>query len=369
MADESAVLDAVEVESGAEEVESGSEQIEHGAEQVAEGEQQVAEDKGPYTTQFSRDYRSALKALEAQHPEQAKFLRQARDNHARLFALTQLEPKGIDGVRERYAMLDGLSRGELKGPEALSAIQEELAGVEEVDNLLIAGDPKAFDALGEGFNAGLAKLAPAYLERVSKSDPAAFEAAVLPHFVSTLAGSDLVKEFNALVDVLNAKDDPRFDDATKMKFAMTQLAKMGNWLNGLQAKVGEIKPAGATATAQQPDPQKEIERERQELHWERSIYPEAGKLVRQKFDELLAPLQKRLKLTTKQVDSAFADFKAKNKSACEADKDYMRQKNIYRGQKNPEPQAVLNMVRAQLAKTGKTVFEQVRSERWKTVAR
>jgi len=363
MADESAVMDAVET--GAEEVESGAEEVEQGQEQVDEGEaEEKGGDKGPYTTQFSREYRAAMKALELQHPEQKKFLQQARDNHARLFALTQLEPKGIDGVREHYAMLDGLVRGDFKGPEALTAIQEELAGVEEVDNLLINGDPKAFDALGEDFNAGLAKLAPAYLERVAQTDPAAFEAAVLPHFVSTLAGSDLVKEFNALVDVLNAKDDPRFDDATKMKFAMSQLAKMGNWLNGLQAKVGEIKPAGAAKDTQQADPQKEIERERQELHWERSIYPEAGKLVRQKFNELLAPLQKRLKLTPKQVDSAYADFKSKNTAACEADADYIRQKNFYRGQKNPSPEAVLNMVRAQLAKTGKTVFEQVRSERW-----
>ena len=368
MAEDMGLMDALEVETGAEEVESGAEQIESGTEQIEgaeSGAEQAQAKDDPYTTKFSREMRTALKAWEAANPEAAKYARQARDNHARLFALTQLEPKGIDGVREKYALLDGLSRGDFKGPEALTAIQDELASVEEVDRLLASGDPKAFDALGDDFNAGLAKLAPAYLDRIQKTDPAAFEAAITPHVVSTLANSDLVREYNALVDVLNAQNDPRFDDKTKMQFAITQLGKMGQWLNGLAEK-------GAAPVAAKPDGQREqfeqernqFEEERQKAHWETKIYPSVRKEASDKFAEQLAPLQKRLNLNPVQKESAFGDFKAKLARLMESDKEYERQYNAYRKQKGPDAAAVTNFVRLNIAKRAKEAFDQVKEERW-----
>jgi hypothetical protein len=333
-----------------------------GAEPVESTEQepqQSNEPDSPYTTKFSREMRAALKAWEAANPDSARFAKQARDNHARLFALTQLEPKGIDGVREKYALLDSLAVGDSKGIEAVTAMQERLAGVEEVDEMLASGNPKAFDALGPDFDAGLAKLAPAYLDRVKASDPAAYEAAILPHFVSQLANSDLVKEFNALVDVLNAQDDPRFDDATKMKFAISQLSKMGQWMNGLAGKVGEIKPNGQVNTQQSELEQQrtELERERQQIHWDTKIQPLAVQHENQTFNSLFEPYQKRLRLD----DGAKADlmqaFKAGLNRVGSQDKEYMRQMKIYQGQRNPDPNAVANYVKNAINKHSKTVLE------------
>lgn len=364
-------MDDAVLETAIEEPIEGVEQSEAEPQETAEGaeegrtETEAAESDSPYTTKFSREMRAALKQWEAANPEMAKFSKQARDNHARLFALNQLEPRGIDGVREKYSLLDSLALGDVKGVEAITAMQEQLAGVEEVDSLLAAGDPKAFDALGEDFNAGLAKLAPAYLERVQRTDPAAYEAAILPHFVSYLASSEMVKDFNALVDVLEARNDPRFDEKTKMNFAFQQLAKMGEWMNKLATKAGEARPSGPQSGQEnQEDPRAEIERERQELHWERHVYPETKKAVEDKFNELLKPLQARLKLTPTQRNAAFADFKAKNYKLGNADKDYMRQINFYRGQRNPDATAIMNLVKANLAKTAKTAFDQVKAERW-----
>ena len=361
MADEAGVMDAVEVETGAEEVESGAEQVEEGAEQVesAEAGHEAEKPESPYTTKFSREMRAALKAWEQSNPEAAKFAKQARDNHARMFALSQIEPKGIDGIRERYALLDGLTRGDFKGADALTAIQEELAGVEEVDNLLAAGDPKAFDALGDDFNAGLAKLAPAYLDRIAKSDPAAFEAAVLPHFVSALSQSELVKDFNALVDVLNAKDDPRFDDATKMKFTIQSLARMGEWLNSLQTKAGQMKAAPVTDNKQSEFEQERtrFEQEKQDLHWNTKIAPLASTHENKTFDTLFEPYQRRLKLDAGAKADLLQAFKGGMEKAGKADADYMRQMKIYRGQKNPDPAAVANVVRNAINKHSKVVME------------
>ena len=267
----------------------------------AESEQVETDVEGasnPYTTQFSREMRAAVRELAQQHPDKAKYLKHLGEQHARQFALTQIDPKGIDGVREKYALLDGLVRGDVKGVDALTAIQEELAGVEEVDNLLASGDPRAFDALGEDFNAGLAKLAPAYLERIQKTDPAAFEAAITPHVISALASSDALKAFNDLVDVLNTKDDPRLDDAAKFKYVFTALAKMAEGFNGLQAKAGQVKPAAT----QQGDPLAEQRNnwnatQEQDFHWNTKIQPSAAQHENQTFENLFeAHTNVRLKL-------------------------------------------------------------------------
>jgi hypothetical protein len=328
--------------------------------------QQSNEPDSPYTTKFSREMRAALKAWEAANPDSARFAKQARDNHARLFALTQLEPKGIDGVREKYALLDSLAVGDSKGIEAVTAMQERLAGVEEVDEMLASGNPKAFDALGPDFDAGLAKLAPSYLDRVKASDPAAYEAAILPHFVSQLANSDLVKEFNALVDVLNAQDDPRFDDATKMKFAISQLSKMGQWMNGLAGKVGEIKPNGQVNTQQSELEQQrtELERERQQIHWDTKIQPPLVQHENKTFEALLAPYQKRLNLDKASIAARMRDFKAALKAAGEADKDYMRQMKIFRNQRNPDPAVVNNFVKNAITNKSKAIMDQIINENY-----
>jgi hypothetical protein len=264
-------------------------------------------------------------------------------------------------VREKYALLDSLAVGDSKGIEAVTAMQERLAGVEEVDEMLASGNPKAFDALGPDFDAGLAKLAPAYLDRVKASDHAAYEAAILPHFVSQLAQSDLVREFNALVDVLNAQDDPRFDDATKMKFAISQLTKMGQWMNGLAGKVGEVKPNGQVNTQQSELEQQrtELERERQQIHWDTKIQPPLVQHENKTFESLLSPYQKRLNLDNASISARMRDFKNALTEAGKADIGYMRQMRIFRSQKNPDPVAVSNFVKNAITKKAPTIMERI----------
>ena len=367
MADEiGAVLEAPEVDAGAEEVDAG---LETAAEGVAEVEQaETAETPAkddPYTTKFSRELRAATKAWELAHPEAKPFARAARENHARLFALNQIEPKGIEGVREKYSLLDGLAHGELKGPEALTAIQEDLAGIEEIDTKLASGDPSALEAFGPEFDQGLAKLAPAILDRILASDKAAHEAIMLPQHVKFLAESDLVKEYNALIDVLNTQNDPRFDEKTKMSFAIAQLAKMGQWLNGLQNKAGEVKVAPGVAPAgKQANPADALDRERQQFHWDSKIQPSVSAHENKTFDTLFDPYQKRLRLDPAAKADLLQAFKQGMSKAGAADQAYMRQMGIYRGQKNPDPNVVTNFVKNAINRHSKAVMESLIKARY-----
>ena len=92
------------------------------------------ESDDPYSSKASRAYSEWLKNQRELHkddPMAAKFLRQSKDNHARLYGLMQREPRGVQGVQETYAALDSIiydhaERGQLKGLEAANAIQSEL---------------------------------------------------------------------------------------------------------------------------------------------------------------------------------------------------------------------------------------------------
>jgi len=346
-----AVIDAPEVE------ELGGEVEETGQELEVEGQELATEAQDdPYTTKFSREYRAALKAMETAHPESAKYLKQARDNHARLFALTQLEPKGIDGVRERYALLDSLAVGDVKGTEAISAMQERIQATDQVDQMLAAGDPKALESLGPDFDSGLAKLAPTILDRVMRSNPEAYQAAIQPHIVESLKNSDLVQNFNALVDILNTTNDPRLDDKAKMAMTIDKLGKMGQWLNSQSEKATTLPQA-----SQQPDKLAEertaFDKERQDHHWDTQIKPQAVQHENAKFEELFKPYNLRLKLDAGAKTDLMQSFKAALGKAGSADAEYQRQMKIYRAQKNPDPTAVTNFVKNSINKHSKTVME------------
>lgn len=363
-----AVLDVPEIDAELGELETpetDSPELSEATEGAEIGAQSSAKDD-PYTTKFSREFRAATKAWEAANPEQAKFAKASRDNHARLFALQQLEPKGVDGVREKYALLESLAVGDVRGAEALTAMQERLAATEEVDTLLASGDPKAFDALGPDFDAGLAKLAPSFLDRVRTADPAAYNATILPHLVSALGPSDLIKDLGALVDVLNTTDDPRLGDKEKLAYAMKMMGNVSRWWNTQTEKAGKLGQAPQVDEQRTKFDQErtQFEQEKQEAHWNTNIRPDAVRMENDKFEELFKPYAGRLKLSETQKAAAIKDFKAKIGAACKADQDYGKQLNRYRSQKNPDPVAVKNWIKVNLQGKAKAAFDEVKAERW-----
>lgn len=319
----------------------------------------------PYTTRGGREHRAAMRAMAAAHPEYAKFLNEEKSNYARMFALMQLEPKGIDGVRERYALLDSLSHGETKGPEAVTAMQERLASIDEVDQAFLNGDVKALEAFDESFNPGLAKLAGPILDRVRQSDPNAYTAAILPHVVESLKSSELVQNFNGMVDKLNEQpptwltpDQKQQWAAEKMKSVIGFVGGMGNWLNSTQEKAGslsEVKPGQEQDKFQQE--RQQFEQEKQQQHWDTSIKPVTVAHENAKFEELLKPYNLRLKLDAGAKADLQQSFKAALNRAGTSDAEYQRQMKIYRAQKNPDATAVTNFVKNAINKHSKTVME------------
>ena len=393
MADGQAVLeplDGLDDNEGASEGQSGTEgqqQAAGGAEgsQQTQGESQ-SQDDGPYSAKTSKEFSNALKAWRDSGPDGAKYARMAKDDHSRLFQLHQLEPEGIDGVRAKYALLDSVVHGELKGLDAVTAMQDALQSYSDVDQLIAAGDPKALDELGEDFNDGLAKLTPSILARIAAANPQAYADAILPHFVEALRSSDLVKSFNGLVDTLNEQPPTWLTADQKSQWINDKLGRvlqaaggMGEWLNaqaekakGANVTVGDPRQRQTQRGSSTLDQREQaIAQKEQATYWESSIAPQTNQIASKAFDEQFRSYEKRLKLDQASKNALVTDFvagvtkKALAKKADGSPSDYSRQMQRYHGQRNPSAQAVINFFSVEFNKHARTVMQELINTRYK----
>jgi hypothetical protein len=304
----------------------------------------------------SKEFREALKAWEAT-PEGAKFAKQAREDHFRVRELATLEPGGVTAMREKYALLESVG-----GAEGITGLQERVAATDAVDEALAAGDPKALESLGPDFDPGLAKLTPTILDRVMKADPEAYSAAILPHLMAGLLSSPMVGDLNGMIDVLQAA---HLDDAGKLKAITQLLGRVGQWFEINQKKAGELKAQPVDKQRTEFEQQRsQFEQEKQVAHWNNNIKPSVARFESQKLEELFRPYAGRLKLDAAGKADLFATFQAKMKAAGEADADYMKQMEIYRKMKNPDPAKVINFVKTAIAKHAKNVVDSTITARY-----
>src|ERR1700679_2521918 len=250
-------------------VEGGQETGAEQPEGVETTQQSTETPENPYEPKSSRAYSEWLKGAKEKFgddPQANKFLRLSKDNHARLYQLQQMEPRGIDGVRETYALLDSVVHGELKGREAVGALQDELRAVQEMDAAILAGDASALESFDDEMKAGIVKMTPAILDMARNLNPEGYAAAVLPHFVEALKSSELVSSFNGLVDVLNEAPPKWLTPDQKSQWTEDRISrvmglagKMGQWFNLQQQKAGELPKTNRTTPAKPGEKPSEVE--------------------------------------------------------------------------------------------------------------
>jgi len=350
--------------------------------QTAQTQQPEPEFSSKTAREFSQWLRG-IKDANPNDPNVSKFARMAKDAYSRQYALNQLDQKGLDGVRERYAILDSVihndpERGELKGAEAIAALQDSAREVQELDELLASGDPRALESFGEDFNEGLAKLAPAILDRVRETNPEAYMETILPHFVQALATSPLVANYNSMVDVLNEQMPAWLPDDKKQAWADDRLKRiigmagnMGAWLNGQADKAtklpqGQSKQGAAGKTVdRQTQREQEFNQREQDQHWNTNISTKLDQHAGIRFQELFRPYAKRLHLDNATTMALKGEFSRRVASTAAKDKTYMDQVKRYRAQRNPDPATVVNYAKVQFDKHAKTVMDALVNERYK----
>jgi hypothetical protein len=355
-----------------------------GGEQQPEVQQPEQQQEDPYSSKSSREYSQWLKGLrDSGDPTAAKFARLAKDNHGSMYALKQMFPNGIDGVRESKALLDSVIHQtpdgqELRGAEAIAALQDRAREYAEIDEKVAAGDPTALETFDDAMKAGVVKMAPAILNMAKDMDPEGYAAAVLPHFVEALGKSDLVQSFNGLVDVLNEQPPQWLTPDQKVSWGKDQMqkvvnlaSKMGGWLNAQAEKAGKLpgKDGVPRGTNGKTDPLSEREakftQREQDHHWNTNINPKLDEYAGQSFSKLFAPYSKRLNLDPPTANSLKMEFSKRVAKEAAKDKAYIGQIGRYRSMRNPDPATVLNFTKVQFDKHAKTVMDALVNERYK----
>ena len=211
-----------------------------------EGQQQAP----PDPKQADREYSNWIKSLK-EDGDSGKHYRRIKDDYSRLQTLSRLDPKGIDGVRERYAALDGVAYGDKKGIEAVSTMRTALAESQTVLDAIAQGD---LTQLGDEQRQGITRMAPKILDMLAESDADGYVKAILPHFVDALKGSQLYSAFGQLVDTLSQEPPKWMRPEQKADWINDRLqavlghaTTMGQWFKAQEDRAKGLGAAGGVA--------------------------------------------------------------------------------------------------------------------------
>lgn len=352
-------------------------------EQPEGGRQATETPEDPFQSKSARELSQWLKSKrDSGDPLDAKYARTLKYVFGQQYAFHKDFPEGIDSVREMKTLVDSVihtdsERGELRGPEAIAALQDTVRDLAEIDQKIASGDVTALDSFDDSMKAGIVKMAPAILDMAKQMDPEGYASAVLPHFVQALAQSDLVKSFNSLVDVLNEAPPSWLTPDQKTHWTNDRLQRvtqhaggMGSWFN---AQAEKAKGTPALQNGQRPgvktdslsERETQFNQREQNHHWNTNISPKLDEHAATSFQKLFQPFAKRLHLDQGTTKALQMEFSKRVAGQAVKDKAYVDQLKRYRGMKNPDPGTVLNFAKVHFDKNAKTVMESLVNERYK----
>lgn len=239
----------------------------------------------------------ALKQALAQNPELFKQVKKAVSISQRLSKIPNFEtPEKVAQAAEKIETLGGLE-----------GIERETAEAATLWNMLGAGDAGVLDALErDGYGEGLAKLAPAVLDRWQKSDPEGWNHSMASIFMATANQSGLVTALSALYDVVG-------ENPSAKKF----LDRISGVIESIQGHASK-----APAPKAQDD---KLAKERQELAqqknalYQRDVSTKVAPVIKNGLQNNLAPLLKGKNLSPdakkyimRQADTHFAEIAKKD---------------------------------------------------------
>ena len=210
---------------------------------------------------------------------------------------------------------------------------------------------------------------------VRESNPEAYNQAVLPHFVEALRSSELVSNYNGLVDVLNEAPPKWLTENQKSEWTNDRLQRvmglaknMGAWLNAQQAKAGEPLKAGALPNGQAktaaPSELETLRKEQETQHWNANITPKLDQHADKKFDELYRPYAKRLGLGKEQIADVKQAWVSGVSKKAAANPVYASQIKRYHSQSKPDANTVLNFARVEFDKHSKNTMDALMKTRF-----
>ena len=318
--------------------------------------------------QEDREYSAWLKSLR-DDPDAGKHYRRIKDDSRRMMALSGIEPRGIDGVREKYSTINGIAYGEAKGLDAVNAMQGALAESQTVLDGLAQGN---MEALNEEQQEGLLRMTPALLDRLAESSPEEYASAVLPHFVEALRGSDLSTAYAGIVEALSEKAPTWLREDQKAQWTNERLqrviqhvTRMGQWFQAQEERVQKLGADGGKAASgrlAQAAESKPSEGYANPDFWSQQIFPETEKHASQTFAKDLRPWTEKLakagiKLSADKQKAMLAEVIGITTREAQKNQSFQAQMARYNRQRTPDTASVLSTFKAEFNKHSARVLE------------
>jgi hypothetical protein len=302
------------------------------------------------------EVRKALKAFRDASPENAKAASALRDSYGRELAYKNEFATVKDAQNAKATLATVESYGGVEG------IQATMAEIEEVDQLLAAGDPKALDKIIEVAGEGFSKIAPAMLDKLQASNPDAYAATIRPHLVDAIGKSGLSEAFSAVIQSMEISREPGASPEFRSKYekqATEGLSKIYQYLQNLGKTPA---PTGAPTTGA---PDKLSEREtaiaaREAQHFNQEVGSQANVKMNASLEKAISPYLRQLKLGPQAKSDFVQGVYDEVAKLAKADPNYQRNKDAMFKAKTKDAGKIAQLMSAK--------FDEVVGQATKTVA-
>jgi membrane-associated HD superfamily phosphohydrolase len=292
--------------------------------------------------------RDAVRTLAEAHPEQKAVLKQMADA---FFRETQGWKGAFDAPQKALEAKQLIEAA--GGAEAIAQAQQRLAGYDAQETGLESGDPAVLDSFFEDYPQGAAQLAPHYLARLEKTNPAALASAVGPYAVDLLTQAGL----GSHLEMLLAETDP-----ARVK---TGLQMLSEWFKGQRQNAQQTRQMGATAQNPQAE---QIKKQQEALNQEREQIFSDGVTAKVNAD-VASPLTALVDQYAKQYklnDAQKAHYRETLVQTIikdmNADENYKQQANLRRANKKRSVDSVASFVAGEFTRRAKEkAFEVAKS--------
>ena len=303
--------------------------------------QQTTDDKVD-GRKFPQEWSKALKELRELYPDRADMLTKLRDTYGRYGAVGELAPKGVEEIRQWKTTLDALG-----GSEAAADMMQRTAAMEAVDERIESGDYGVIAELSPEWQRGFYQMLPDALTDLSTKDPAAFSAAVMPHFAAALEGTGMANHLKKMYAA--AGDNEPLKELIKQQH---------DWLQSQIAGKGQI--AGTkTVSPELARAQKQLETYQQgeRESFVNSVLSTRDKAIDDSFNEHVAVYKKQLGLTDSQVADLQESFAAKVKASQVEGTPFFKQLKAYSALKTRDMATVDTYIKSATTQDAKTIID------------
>lgn len=292
--------------------------------------------------------RQVIRSASESAPEQASALKELgnayfREQAYRSHFATPEEAGSVKNLVDSVGGIDGIA-----------ALQERDSLYTMQDDFLRDGNPEVLDDIFEDFPEGAAALAPHYLERLQKSNPDAFNAAVSPYAVGMLENAGISQFLESIL---------REPDAERSKAMVQQLAQ---WYAEQRNGVRNLPKAAAPRTDSRLQAERDSIAQEREQIFSDGVATRVNTAIAPQISSIVTETAKKYGLSQVQSEKFTAALQARLVAEMNADENYKKQVNLHRRSAGAKPQSVADYISGEIKRRLPAIAFKEAQETWGT---